>query len=37
MLPDIYVYLRVENLHKSYGNVEAIKDVSFSIAVHKLL
>jgi len=30
-------YLRVEDLHKSYGSLEVIKGVSFSIGEHKVL
>ena len=30
-------YLRIENLHKSYGDLEVIKGVSFSIDEHKVL
>jgi len=30
-------YLRVENLRKSYGTLEVIKDVSFTLAEHQVL
>ncbi len=30
-------YLRIENLHKSYGDLEVIKGVNFSIDEHKVL
>lgn len=34
---DKHDYLHVEDLHKSYGNLEVIKGVSFSIDEHKVL